>query len=158
MIKVLFICTGNICRSPTAEGVFRALVHEAGLENEIEIDSVGTGSWHAGRSPDQRSQDAAALRGIDISDQRSRQIGSDDILNSDYLIAMDKSNVDNLKLMVPPKMRDKLMLFLKFAPSQDREDVPDPYYGGGPGGFEIVLDLVEDASRGLLTYICHNDL
>ncbi len=157
MIKVLFICTGNICRSPTAEGVFRRLVQNNRLDHAIEIDSVGTGSWHVGRPPDERSQEAASRRGFDISDLRARLIGSNDILESDYLIAMDTANMDSLRMMLPPKMRDKLMRFLEFAPHMNHTDVPDPY-NEGPEGFELVLDLVEEASRGLLFHIKKTDL
>ena len=157
VVKVLFICMGNICRSPTAEGVFRSIVENAGLRDEIEIDSVGTGSWHVGDPPDRRSQEAAAKRGIDISHQRSRQINQDDIVEFDYLVAMDRSNIDNLEHMVTPEMAQKLSRFLEFAPKLSHSDVPDPYYGG-PGGVDMVLDLVEEASYGLLDHIRKNNL
>jgi len=157
VVKVLFICMGNICRSPTAEGVFRFVVKEAGLADKIEIDSVGTGSWHVGDPPDRRSQEAAARRGIDISHQRSRQISSDDILEFDYLVAMDRSNIDNLEHLVPADMTQKLSRFLEFAPKLNHSDVPDPYYGG-VSGFDVVLDLIEEASKGLLAHIRKNDL
>jgi len=157
LVKVLFICTGNICRSPTAEGVFRALVQDNSLEHAIEIDSVGTGPWYVGKPPDERSQEAAAKRGYDLSNQRSRLIASDDIINSDYLIAIYTANMDALRLMVPQPMRDKLSRFLEFSIDAERTNVPDPYYDGSDG-FELALDLVEDASKGLLFHIQKTDL
>tara|TARA_B100000959_G_scaffold39947_2_gene39135 strand:+ start:4572 stop:5066 length:495 start_codon:yes stop_codon:yes gene_type:complete len=157
MVKVLFICLGNICRSPTAEGVFRSIVKDAGLSDEIKIDSVGTGSWHVGDPPDRRSQEAAARRGIDISHQRSRQISQDDIAEFDYLVVMDRSNIDNLDHLVPTNMMQKIYLFLEFAPRLNHSDVPDPYYGG-PTGFDVVLDLIEEASKELLAHIRKIDL
>jgi len=148
---------GNICRSPTAEGVFRSIVEDAGLAEMIEIDSVGTGSWHVGDPPDRRSQEAAAKRGIDISHQRSRQINQDDVLKFDYLVAMDRSNIDNLEHLVPAEMTPKLSRFLEFAPGLSHSDVPDPYYGGA-SGFDNVLDLIEEASYGLLDHIRKHNL
>jgi len=157
LVKVLFICTGNICRSPTAEGVFRALVEANNLSHAIEIDSVGTGSWHVGKPPDERSQEAAARRGYDISDLRARLIDSKDILNADYLIAMDTANMDALRMMVPQNLRSKLKRFLEFSIEDDYTDVPDPYYDGLEG-FDLVLDLVEEASKDLLFHIQNTDL
>ena len=155
MVKVLFVCLGNICRSPTAEGVFKKLVREAGLGREIKVDSAGTGAWHVNQSPDPRSQEAALKRGIDLSAQRARKISTDDFNNFDYLVAMDRSNLGNLKKICPPNLASRISLFLEFAPELGHQEVPDPYQGGDEG-FERVLDLIEVASQGLLSYIVSN--
>ena len=155
LVKVLFVCLGNICRSPTAEGVFRKLVREARLSDEIKIDSAGTGAWHINQPPDQRSQDAALKRGIDLSAQRARKISIDDFNDFDYLVAMDRSNISNLKKICPPDLVSRISLFLEFAPKLQRQEVPDPYQGGDEG-FELVLDLIEVASQGLLSHIINN--
>ena len=157
MVKVLFICMGNICRSPTAEGVFRSYVQINNLGHKIEIDSVGTGSWHTGHPPDERSQEAASQRGYNISNQRSRLINKKDINDSDYLLAMDTENILTLKRMITKDKQNKLMRFLEFAPHLNQLDVPDPYYSG-LNGFELVLDLIEDASKGLLMHIKKNNV
>ncbi len=157
MVKVLFICLGNICRSPTAEGVFKKLVLKGKLKHKIKIDSVGTGSWHIGNPPDIRSQKAASKRGINISDQRSRLITQKDIIESDYLVAMDIKNITTLKKIVPQEMQNKLFRFLEFAPNPDVLDIPDPYYSG-PDGFNLVLDLIQEAAKGLLIHIKANDI
>ena len=157
MIKVLIICTGNICRSPTAEGVFTKYVQNNNLGHKIKIDSVGTGSWHIGHPPDERSQKAASQRGYDISHQRSRLINQKDINESDYLLAMDSENILSLKRMMTKAKQNKLMRFLEFAPNLDQLNVPDPYYSGF-NGFELVLDLIENASKGLLMHIRKNNL
>ena len=149
MIKVLFVCLGNICRSPTAEGVFRALVEREGLADRIGIDSAGVGSWHIGQSPDRRAQAAAKLRGIDLSSQRGRQVKAQDFERFDYVIAMDSDNHRDLGDLCPAGGEDRLHKLLQFAPQLGRADVPDPYYGGD-NGFDIVLDLIEAASVGLL--------
>jgi protein-tyrosine phosphatase len=149
MVKVLFVCLGNICRSPTAEGVFRALVANAGLSEAIVIDSAGTSNWHIGEQPDRRGQDAAALRGYDLSAQRGRQVAGGDFDQFDYIIGMDQSNIANLSAIAPPGTGDKISLFLEFAPQLNQREVPDPYYGG-PSGFDDVLDMIEAASQGLL--------
>lgn len=154
MIKVLFVCMGNICRSPTAEGVFRHKVSEAGLDNSIHIDSAGTHAYHVGNPPDERAQEAALKRGFDLSAQRARQVKVSDFKHYDYVIAMDMSNEDDLFTVCPPGLEDKIHLFLKFASSRTRE-VPDPYFGGGRG-FETVLDLVEDAADGLIAHLQKN--
>ncbi|MCW9033057.1 MAG: low molecular weight phosphotyrosine protein phosphatase [Rhodospirillales bacterium] len=148
-VRVLFVCLGNICRSPAAEGVFRHLVEQEGLAGEIEIDSAGTASYHVGESPDQRSQASALRRGIDMSHQRARQTKPSDFETFDYVLAMDEDNLRNLQAICPDPKTHNPGLFLSFAPQAGRMDVPDPYYGG-PNGFEIVLDLIEDASKGLL--------
>ena len=154
MINVLFVCMGNICRSPTAEGVFRHVVAEAGLLEQIKIDSAGTHAYHVGEQPDRRSQSTALSRGIDLSSQRARKVKPNDFDQFDYVLAMDGSNHADL-MQVAGGAADKLHLFLKFADNFSEKDVPDPYYGGDQG-FEHVFDLVEDASRGLLNHIRKN--
>ena len=157
MVKVLFVCLGNICRSPTAEGVFRKHIQINDLEDKIKIDSVGTESWHVGNLPDTRSQKFAAQRGYEFSNQRSRLINNLDVIESDYLLAMDTDNILTLQKLIPEEMQNKLFRFLEFAPHLNQLDVPDPYYSG-PDGFDLVLDLIEDASKGLLMHIKNNDL
>ncbi len=156
-IRVLFVCTGNICRSPTAEGVFRALAKAAGLDGRVEVDSAGTGGWHVGEPPDARSQEAAAHRGIDLSDLRARQVAPGDFAAFDYVVALDRGHLQALRRMAPPDHLDRLHLFLNHARDLDLEDVPDPYYGGA-NGFDHVLDLVEAGCRGLLAHIHAHDL
>jgi len=152
MVKVLFICMGNICRSPTAEGVFRHLVNQAGLADQIFIDSAGTHAYHIGNPPDQRAQAAAIKRKIDLSSQRARKVETADFEEFDYLLAMDHSNYSELEYICPNEYEDRLSLFLNFANNSSEQEVPDPYYGEGQG-FEQVLDLVEDAASGLLASI-----
>ena len=149
MVKVLFVCMGNICRSPTAHGVFRELVRRDGLEDAIQIDSAGTHAYHVGNPPDQRAQATARNRGIDLSDLRARQVSPEDFERFDYVLAMDEENLAILRELCPPGREDRLRLFLDFAPQRPEREVPDPYYGG-PQGFEHVFDLVEEAARGLL--------
>ena len=151
MVKVLFVCMGNICRSPTAEGVFRHQVKHANLDSQISIDSAGTHAYHVGNPPDGRAQSAALKRDVDLSDQRARRVSTDDFLTFDYVIAMDESNKDDLLAICPEGYEDRIHLFLDFS-GCDETEVPDPYYGQGRG-FEIVLNLVEDASNGLLKHI-----
>lgn len=148
-MRVLFICMGNICRSPTAEGVFRRLVAERAPGLDIEIESAGTHDYHVGDPPDRRAIAAAARRGIDISSLRARAVEQADFARFDLLIAMDRLNREVLLDRSPQQYRDRVRLFLEFAPAIDEDDVPDPYYGG-PVGFERVLDLAEEASIGLL--------
>ena len=148
-IRVLFVCMGNICRSPTAEGVFRKLVNEEGMANVIEIDSAGTHAYHVGHEPDRRAQLAAQQRGIDLSDLRARQVMLIDFESFDYILAMDASNYEILLAQSPAHAKSKINLFMSFAPSRKEQEVPDPYYGG-QRGFEIVFDMIEDASSGLL--------
>jgi len=150
-IKVLFVCMGNICRSPTAEGVFRHKVGQENMEDRISIDSAGTHAYHVGNPPDARAQDAAIKRDIDLSSQRARRVNAADFEIFDYVIAMDESNKDDLLTICPAGFEDRVQLFLNYAES-DETEVPDPYYGQGRG-FEIVLNLVEDASEGLLDHI-----
>ncbi len=152
MTRVLFVCMGNICRSPTAEGVFRHVVERAGLADAIHIDSAGTHDYHIGNPPDARSQAAAARRGYDLSGLRARQVSDSDFAAFDVVIAMDEHNRSLLLQQCPPEHRAKVRLFLDFAEGKVPAEVPDPYYGG-PQGFEQVLDLVENAARGLLRKI-----
>ena len=146
--RVLFVCMGNICRSPTAEGVFRHLAEQAGLAGQLEIDSAGTHAYHAGEPPDHRARAAAERRGMSLDGIVARRVSEEDFERFDYLIAMDEDNLERLRAEAPAHHHDKLRLFLEFGSSGERE-VPDPYYGGS-AGFERVLDLVEEASRGLL--------
>ncbi|HDN27301.1 MAG TPA: low molecular weight phosphotyrosine protein phosphatase [Thioploca sp.] len=150
MVKVLFVCMGNICRSPTAEGVFTQMVKQARLSEQIYIDSAGTHDYNLGKPPDSRSQAAARRRGIDLSGLRARQVIQADLIEFDYVLAMDKYNYQILLAINPPE--HKLHLFLDFAPELNTREVPDPYEGGNCG-FEHVLDLVQAASRGLLAEI-----
>jgi len=151
-VKVLFVCMGNICRSPTAHGVFRKLVEIENLSHLIEIDSAGTHAYHVGKPPDSRSQQTAESRGIDLSDLRARQARSEDFSLFDYVIAMDKDNYRSLLAICPAGEESSLHLFMDFAPQMPTTEVPDPYYGG-PAGFERVFDLVDTAARGLLNDI-----
>ena len=149
MVRVLFICMGNICRSPTAEGVFQGIVEKANLASHISIDSAGTHAYHIGSQPDQRSLAAAIRRDIDLSKYRARKVTIEDFASFDYLLAMDRDNLEHLQRICPPEYLDKLRLFLEYAHELSETEVPDPYYGGLTG-FERVLDLVEAASVGLL--------
>lgn len=146
--SVLFVCMGNICRSPTAEGVFRHFVAEAGLQDIILIDSAGTHAYHVGEPPDRRAQAAASRRGFALDHIRARRVDDDDFERFDYIIAMDQLNLVTLQERAEEAHHPKMRLFLEYS-STKQLDVPDPYYGGATG-FERVLDLVEDASRGLL--------
>ena len=147
--RVLFVCMGNICRSPTAEGVFRAKVRAAGLESRIEIDSAGTHDYHVGRPPDGRASQAASGRGYDLSDLRGRQVSARDFRAFDLILAMDRDNLANLKKLCPAEHQHKVRLYLSYSRRYPNLEVPDPYYGG-KRGFEQVLDMVEDAAAGLL--------
>jgi protein-tyrosine phosphatase len=147
--RILFVCLGNICRSPMAEGVFRRLVEEEGLAHRFEIDSAGLGAWHLGQAPDDRAQAAARARGIDISGQSARQVQPDDFDRFDLLLVMDRTNLAELKRVAPAEARAKIRPFLDFAPKAGTKDVPDPFYGG-TAGFDHALDLIEAAARGLL--------
>ncbi len=148
-VSVLFICMGNICRSPTAEGVFRHLVQQEGHDNWITTDSAGTHAYHIGEQPDRRAQKTARSRGIDLSDLRGRKAIKSDFEVFDYVLAMDDDNYQILESMCPSGFEDKLSLFLDFSKDYSETQVPDPYYGGDQG-FEHVFDLVESASLGLL--------
>ena len=151
-VKVLFVCMGNICRSPTAETVFRARVGEAGLAQRILIDSAGTHDYHIGDPPDMRTQRAALQRGYDMSTLRGRQVDLSDFIRFDYVLAMDRANLAILQRLCPQPQHGRLGLFLEYASRHDEHEVPDPYYGGAEG-FERVLDMVEDAAEGLLVHI-----
>lgn len=152
MIRVLFVCTGNICRSPAAEGVFLALAKRRGLADRVTAESAGTGSWHIGEAPDARMRAAAARRGIDIGDQRARQIKADDFRTYDYIVAMDRGHLGRLTRLCPPEEAHRLRLFLDPVPDAGTADVPDPYFGGGKG-FERVMDLAERGAAALLDEI-----
>jgi protein-tyrosine phosphatase len=149
VVKVLFVCLGNICRSPMAEGVFRAKVDAAGLGDAIDIDSAGTGGWHVGDPPDPRAQATAAQRGYALEHLRARQVAADDFTRFDYLLAMDRSNLGELQRRAATGANASISLFLDYAPTLAIREVPDPYYGGDQG-FEQVLDMIEAASEGLL--------
>jgi protein-tyrosine phosphatase len=147
--RILFVCLGNICRSPMAEGVFRRVVEEEGLKDRFEIDSAGLGDWHIGQAPDHRAQKAANSRGIDISGQSARQVVDEDFDRFDLLLVMDRSNFAELKARAPADARAKIRPFLDFAPHAGTKDVPDPFFGGAEG-FDHALDLIEAAAHGLL--------
>jgi protein-tyrosine phosphatase len=152
MVRVLFVCLGNICRSPTAEGVFRLTVARAGLADAIAIDSAGTHAYHVGEPPDTRAQEAAARRGIDLSPLRGRRVSAEDLTDFDYVLAMDRENYRNLLAICPHEYQDRVAMLMDFASDRPEEEVPDPYYGGS-GGFDRVLDMIEDAAEGLLNHI-----
>lgn len=147
-VSVLFVCMGNICRSPTAEGVFRHHVQEAGLADNIQVDSAGTHAYHVNEPPDRRARSAAERRGISLDTIKARRVHADDFEKFDYVLAMDRDNLALLVDQADTVHHDKIRLFLEFS-SLREDEVPDPYYGGA-AGFERVLDLIEDASRGLL--------
>ncbi len=151
-VSVLFICMGNICRSPTAQGVFESLVKRSGLAEVIRIDSAGTHAYHIGNQPDSRSQQAALGRGVDLSKQRARQVQTTDFSDFDYVLAMDLHNLQALQRFAQAQQAKNLQLFMEFASRWREREVPDPYYGGSQG-FERVLDMIEDASEGLLEHL-----
>jgi len=147
--KVLFVCLGNICRSPTAEAVFR---HKAAAANlDVFIDSAGTGAWHAGELPDARARETGGARGYSFAGQTARAVNDDDFLEFDLILAMDRRNYSALIAKAPGTQIERVRLFLDFGTSGETE-VPDPYYGG-PDGFELVLDLIENASNGLIAHL-----
>ena len=152
MVKVLFVCLGNICRSPTADGIFRQLIVDANLQHRVLVDSAGTGGWHIGKAPDARTIAAARKRNYDLSVLRARQVSAADFLEFDFILAMDKTNLMDLQRMKPSTYKGHLGLFLAFGEQDKYHEVPDPYYAEGEA-FELVLDLVEDAARGLLNHI-----
>ena len=152
MVGVLFVCTGNICRSPTAEGVFRAQVDAAGLADTIHVDSAGTHGYHLGEPPDSRSQAAARRRGIELGHLRAREVSVLDFERFDYIVALDRGHVRILNGFCPAGEEHRIRAMLEFAPNLPATDVPDPYYGGAEG-FEQVLDMIETAAAGLLAEI-----
>ncbi|RDE24776.1 low molecular weight phosphotyrosine protein phosphatase [Motiliproteus coralliicola] len=150
--SVLFVCLGNICRSPTAHGVFQHLVSQQGLSGIVEVDSAGTAAFHVGAKPDHRSIKVASERGYDLKRLRARKVQSEDFHRYDYILAMDNENLRNLQEIMPDNPKARLQLFLEHSEQQRFSEVPDPYYGGARG-FDLVLDLIEDASGGLLREI-----
>jgi len=154
-LGVLFVCMGNICRSPTAEGVFRKLIRDEKLEEWFDIDSAGTHAYHVGNPPDERAQKTALVRGIELRHLRARQVTVADFEVFDHILAMDKQNLDTLMFVCPRQHSHKVKLFLEYASGLKTVEVPDPYYGG-VRGFEEVLDLVEKASKGFLASVRNN--
>jgi protein-tyrosine phosphatase len=148
-VQVLFVCMGNICRSPTAHGVFRKLVLEQGLGERITIDSAGTHAYHVGSPPDKRSRETALRRGVDLADLVARRVEEDDFGRFDYIVAMDQDNFISLSSICPDAFVDRIHMLMDFADGMRTREVPDPYYGG-PSGFERVFDLVQAGSEGLL--------
>jgi protein-tyrosine phosphatase len=151
-VKLLFVCTGNICRSPAADGVMRKLVERAGLEGRVLVDSAGVSAYHAGEAPDSRTQQSARKRGYDLSDLQARAVVKRDFQEFDLILAMDVEHETALLAACPPDLRQRVRRFLDFAPEAGRQGVPDPYYGG-PQGFEDVLDMIEAGCRGLLAHV-----
>ncbi|MGH1486717.1 MAG: low molecular weight protein-tyrosine-phosphatase [Cellvibrionaceae bacterium] len=151
-VNVLFVCLGNICRSPTAHGLFQYHVDQAGLTNNIHVDSAGTGAWHAGNPPDDRAQSSALEKGYDIGGLRARQVTAADFKKYDYILAMDKQNLIDLRVMCPTGYHGVLALFLEAAGLKEMLEVPDPYYGGQEH-FEHVIQLVERGAENLLARI-----
>ena len=150
--RVLLVCMGNICRSPTAEGVLRHFIKINRLGDIVEVDSAGTHGYHVGEPPDSRTQRAASVRGYNLSQLRARKVARQDLDYFDLILAMDKSNLDNLRRMATPEQQERMGLFMDYAKNFDDDEVPDPYYGLGHG-FDLVLDMVEDASLGLIEEI-----
>lgn len=148
MVSVLFVCMGNICRSPIAQGTFEELLRREGLEDKVFVDSAGTGAWHVGDPPDPRARESAGNRGLDLNEQRARQITPEDCQKFDYVISMDRDNHESVSGLCR-RSKAEVRLLLEYAPDLSQQEVPDPYFGG-PDGFEHVLDLVEEAVRGLL--------
>jgi protein-tyrosine phosphatase len=156
-IRILFVCMGNICRSPSAEGIFRDLIEREGLIDRFFVDSAGTHGYHVDEPPDPRAQETARGRGIDISGLRARQVVKSDFEAFDYLLAMDRYNYKLLSRACPPHLSHKLRYFLEFAPHLATTEVPDPYYGGDHG-FERVYDMMEDAAKGLIDALRRDEL
>lgn len=150
--RVLLVCMGNICRSPTAEVVLRNIIKNNNLGSKVEVDSAGTHGYHVGEAPDSRTQRAAAVRGYNLTQLRARKVARQDLDYFDLILAMDKSNLDNLWRMATPEQKERIKLFMDYSKNFDDDEVPDPYYGLGHG-FDLVLDMVEDAAQGLVDEI-----
>ena len=150
--RVLLVCMGNICRSPTAEVVLRQMIKNNKLGHIVEVDSAGTHGYHVREAPDSLTQRAALVRGYNLSQLRARKVARQDIDYFDLILAMDKSNLDNLRRMAPPEAHERIKLFMDYAKNFEDDEVPDPYYGLGHG-FDLVLDMVEDAAQGLVDEI-----
>lgn len=151
--RVLFVCLGNICRSPTAEAVMRRKLQNRNLERWFEISSAGTGNWHVGEAPDARATQAAMTRGYDMSELRAKQIAESDFKHYDLVLAMDRSNVTNMRRICPSGHLSKIGLLMDYVPHASVDEVPDPYYGN-EDGFNLVLDLLEDACDSLINTVC----
>jgi protein-tyrosine phosphatase len=151
-VKVLFVCAGNLCRSPMSQGAFEKGVREAGLADQIIVDSAGTHTYYVKSPPDNRAQEVAQQRGYDLSRQRARRVTASDFNEFDYIVAMDDSNFAHLMSICPPDLQHKLSLFMNFSSTRSGSEIPDPYYGDRKG-FERVLNLVEQAAAGLLRSI-----
>lgn len=151
-VSVLFVCMGNICRSPTAQGVFENMLKNQGLQDHVHVDSAGTHDYHIGRMPDERARHAASRRGIDLSGQRARQVVEQDFSRFDYVLVMDRHNLRHLPIEPADSPRAEVGLFMEYARVWSEPEVPDPYYGGA-SGFDLVLDMIEDASSGLLDHL-----
>ena len=152
VVRVLFVCLGNICRSPSAQGIMERVLKDEGLDARVEVDSAGTHAFHVGEPPDPRAQETARRRGIDLSRQRARRITRNDFIRFDYILAMDRENLSTLEEFCPPEHIHKLRLLMEFAPEMGFDEVPDPYYGGS-AGFEQAFDLMEAAVRGLVEHL-----
>jgi protein-tyrosine phosphatase len=150
--RVLLVCMGNICRSPTAEGVLRKHIQMNRLGDKVEVDSAGTHGYHVGEAPDARTQRAASVRGYNLSQLRARKVAPQDLDYFDLILAMDRTNLDNLKRIATIEQQKRIKLFMDYARNFDDDEVPDPYYGLGHG-FDLVLDMVEDAAQGLIEEI-----
>lgn len=155
--KILFVCMGNICRSPTAHGVFESMLEQTGIAHVIEVDSAGTHAYHVGDPPDSRAQDAAERRGYRLEHLRARKVDSGDFLTFDHILAMDQANYRHLTELAGPEHQHKIRLFMDFAEDLPESEVPDPYYGG-PKGFDRVLDMIEAASAGLIAALHRAEL
>ena len=151
-MNILFVCTGNICRSPTGEAVLRRMAHAAGLGDAVTIDSCGTHAYHVGQPPDARAREAGEQRGYDFSSQRARQVSTADFDRFDLILAMDGGHFDRLQRAAPARHGNRIRRFLDFAPDIGRRDVPDPYYGGSED-YELALDLIEAGCRGVVAML-----
>lgn len=155
-VRILFVCLGNICRSPSAEGVIASMIEKQGLADQIRVDSAGTAAWHIGKSADPRAMDRASARGFNMSGLKARQVSEDDFDQFDYILAMDSDNLAELNQLQPPHFGGHLGLLLDFLPQGSElnkyAEVPDPYYGG-ESGFDLVLDLIEAAGANLISMV-----